>query len=123
MRDDELDAILEPFLSSDLARDVANVYGERRQYGVDAGPATVEVFRHFMDLVDDANEGPVIFLALAALQLRDNNLLATIRDTALKLIESGAAQRAWRPTDFRAIRGRKTALEGIATLLQESAVH
>ena len=122
MRDEELDAVLEPFLAPDLAREVATIYGERRHFNVDVGHATQAVFETFRELLHDPNEGPVIFLALAALQLRDGAVLAPIRDAAIALIDTGEAQRAWRPLDVMVNRQRKTALAALSELLATAAI-
>jgi hypothetical protein len=116
---DSLETLTGLFLASDLAREVQNVYYEHAGAGVGAGYATQAVFEAFRNLLTDPNEGPVIFMAIAAIQLRARNVLEPIRDAALALIESGDAQRAWRQFDAGVNRQRKLALEAIAALLRE----
>lgn len=122
MIDEELEAIVAPFLASDLARDVANVYGERRHYNVDIGFATQAVFEHFRELLNDPDEGPVIFLAVTALQLRDGVLLQPIKEAALALIDSGDAQRAWRQIDVTINRQRRSALAALRERIESAEV-
>ena len=114
---EELDNITAPFLASDLAVEVRNVYFEHAGTGIGPGAATAAVFDAFRNLLDDPNEGPVIFLALAALQLQSGQLLDPIRDAALALIESGDAARAWRPFDVTTNLARREALANFAALL------
>jgi hypothetical protein len=118
MTDDALEEIILPFLTADLARDVATVYLERRQQGVDPGYATQGVFETFRDLLVDPNEGPVVFLAIAALQLREGVVLGAIRDGAIAMIDSGEAQRAWRQTDVTINNQRRAALKALAERLE-----
>ena len=63
---EEIDNITAPFLASDLAVEVRNVYFEHAGTGIGPGAATAAVFDAFRNLLDDPNEGPVIFLALGA---------------------------------------------------------
>jgi hypothetical protein len=118
--DDEINDLTAVFLASDLAHEVANVYGDRVGVGIDPGFATQAVFETFRDLLGDPNEGPVIFLALASLQLRRRSVLPPIRDAVLALIESGDANRAWRQLDTGMNRQRKAALDTLADLLRAS---
>ena len=120
--DDELTVLTAPFLASDLAQEVQNVYFERAGVGVGAGPATQAVFETFRDLLGDPNEGPVIFLALACLQLRRRDVLPPVRDAALALIESGDADRAWRQSDSFVNQQRKAALRALASRLENAAL-
>jgi hypothetical protein len=115
---DELEAVTAPFLASDLALEVRSVYDERLTAGEGPGPATAAVFESFRNLLGDPDEGPVIFLAVAAIQLREGQLLDPIRDAALSLIDSGDAQRAWRPSTHDVLRDRRVALAQLAELLR-----
>ena len=119
---DSYDEICAPFLASDLALEVRNVLLEHAPHGADIGPATAQVFSLFGDLLRDPNDGPVIFLAVAAWQLQNLQLLAPVRDAALHLIESGDANRAYTRPDADAIIARKTALKKFADALREATV-
>jgi hypothetical protein len=116
--DEELEGIIAPFLEADLARDVANVYLDQSVGGLHPGVATAGVFEAFRELLDDPNEGPVIFLALASMQLRRGKVLAPVRDVCLELIESGDAQRAWRRIDPKLNEAKRKALDALATRLR-----
>ena len=118
--DETLQDITTPFLQSDLAQDVRNVYFEQTGHGLDTGPATYAVFQRFADLLQDANEGPVILLALAALQLQQGNVLQPIRDAALALIDDGSAARAWRQNEPALVKRRSAALKALADHLRAS---
>jgi len=116
--DDEMETLTAPFLASDLAMEVASVYHEHTGVGVGAGEATAAVISTFRELLADPDEGPVIFLALAATQLREGRLVEPVRDAAIALIESGDAQRAWRQTDATISIQRRTALAAVEEQLR-----
>ena len=118
MLDDEIETLTAPFLASDLAMEVASVYHEHTGVGVGAGEATAAVISTFRELLADPDEGPVIFLALAATQLREGRLVEPVRDAAIALIESGDAQRAWRQTDATISIQRRTALAAVEEQLR-----
>ena len=113
-----METLTAPFLASDLAMEVASVYHEHTGVGVGAGEATAAVISTFRELLADPDEGPVIFLALAATQLREGRLVEPVRDAAIALIESGDAQRAWRQTDATISIQRRTALAAVAEQLR-----
>lgn len=115
---DEIEDVTAPFLAADLAMEVRSVYDERLSAGEGPGPATAAVFETFRNVLSDPDDGPVVFLAVAAVQLREGQLLEPIRDAALALIDSGDAQRAWRPMDANVHRDRREALKQIAELLR-----
>ena len=121
MDDQQLHDLTAPFLAADLAQEVANLYLEHAGSGVDPGHATAAVFDAFRDLIADADEGPVILLAIAALQLRRGQMLPPVRQAALALIETGDAARAWRQGDGAMHRQRMEALEQLRTLLEAAS--
>lgn len=112
------DAELEPFFASDLAAEVRREYGSLAEHGIPSGEATHHVLTTFRDLLDHPNEGPVVFLALAALQLRDGYVLPVIRETALELINTGAAKRAYASTDLGVMKQRKQLLASLLAALE-----
>jgi hypothetical protein len=116
--DDEL----EPFFASDLAAEVRREFASRADHGVAIEQATRDVLAHFRDLLTDPQEGPVVFLALAAAQLRAGRLLPFIRDTALDLIRTGEARRAYASTDPALSRQRRQLLEALEVALESGAV-
>lgn len=100
----------EQFFTSDLAAEVRREYYQRAGHGIPDVDATRDVLHLFRDLLADPQEGPVIFLALAALQLQVGRLLPFVRDTALELIQTGEARRAYPTTDPVLNRKRKELL-------------
>ncbi|MGN6506094.1 MAG: hypothetical protein ACTHM6_11080 [Tepidisphaeraceae bacterium] len=118
--DESIESVTAPFLQSDLAQEVRQVYFEQTGVGVDAGPATHAVFQRFGDLLGDPNEGPVVLLAIAAVQLQAGAVLPPIREAALAMIDDGTAARAWRQSDIRSIKQRAAALEALGRQLADA---
>lgn len=112
------DADYEPFFSSDLAAEVRREYTSRVDHGVPIADATRDTLAVFRDLLADPQEGPVVFLALAALQVQDRRLTSFVRDTALDLIGTGEAKRAYANTDSTISRQRKELLEKLEAALE-----
>lgn len=117
---DELDELTAPFLATDMALEVRNVYDDQLTAGEGHGVATAAVFAAFRNVLDDPDDGPVVFLAIAAIQLRERAILEPIREAALALITSGDAQKAYRPVDANVSRDRKAALNQLAGLLADA---
>ena len=83
------DALLQALFASDLAQEVRAEFNERRGYGMSVVEATGEVIGSFRHLLERPEEGPVVIVTLAALQLLDGELHATMRDAAVELLREG----------------------------------
>lgn len=113
LTDDEL----EPIFASDLAAEVRREFDGRADHGVPIPDVTRDVLAHFRDLLADPQEGPVIFLALAALQLRAGHVMPFVREAALDLLRTGEAKRAYANTDPTVSKQRKQLLAGLEAAL------
>lgn len=112
------DAEYEPFFASDLAAEVRREYTSRVDHGVPVADATRDTLAIFRDLIADPQEGPVIFLALAALQVQDGRVMTFIRDAVLDLIATGEAKRAYANTDPTMSRQRRELLAKLESALE-----
>ncbi len=65
-------------------------------------------------------EGPVILIALAALQLREGYLQAVIREAAIDLIDSNEALNAYRFADSNQRKAVRQVLEQLRDVLQDT---
>jgi hypothetical protein len=83
------DDVIATVFASDLAQDVRAEFNERRGYGMSVADATGEVVAAFRHLLERPDEGPVVIAALAALQLREGELHAAVRDAAVVLLRAG----------------------------------
>ena len=108
--------------TSDLATEIRNEFVDRTEFNVPVRDATAHVLARFRDLLGDPNDGPVIIVCLAALQLESGELFASIRDAAIGLIESREAQRAWRCDDADLGRNRRAVLDRLAAALRDAPI-
>lgn len=108
--------------TSDLAAEVRGEFFDRSEFGVPVRDATAHVLTRFGKLLGDPNDGPVLIVCLAALQLDSRQLFESIRDAAVELIESREAQRAWKCLDHQLGQDRRAVLERLATALREAQV-
>jgi hypothetical protein len=107
---------------NDEANDIRALFEDELNVRASVAHATAEVLRESKDSLDDPESGPIIWLALAALQLGQGELHANVRDHALAVIDGGADLNRWEaegtPED---IAGRKRVLEGLRERLVGSA--
>lgn len=108
--------------ASDLALEIKSEFMELRGVGADVPACTTHVISRYRDLLSDPNDGPVIFLILAALQLREGHLQPTFRDAAVDLIESGEALRAYQAVEPNLRADRKSLLGAFLASLSEADV-
>ncbi len=87
--DDDREAVINALFASDLAKDVRGEFNARRDEGQDVNDATGAVITHFRHLLDRAEEGPVVIIAIAVLQRLERAPTPTFRDAALDLLREG----------------------------------
>ena len=109
-------------LSSDLAQEVRAEFEGRLSVGLPVPTATAHAFGRFRTALADPDDGPVVILALAALQWREGAVQAVIRDAAVDLIDSGEATAAHRSADAAARRARAQLLDAFADELRDGPV-
>ena len=86
-----------PLFDSDLAGQVRESFEEMLDFGASVTAATQETVHRFEGALRDGRDGPVVILALAALQVRHRQVHASIRDAALELLRDGHADRLISP--------------------------
>ena len=86
---EETDAVIDALFASDLARDVRSEFNVRRDEGLSVHDPTGAVFEHFRHLLDRADEGPLVIIAMAVLQQLERAPTETIRDAAVDLLREG----------------------------------
>ncbi len=109
-------------LASDLASEVQWEFNGHLSHGFDISAATRHVFARFRIALSSANDGPVVLLALAALQMKEGRVQAVIRDAAIDLIESGEAQAAFPAGTFDLRKSRENLLDQFVLELREARV-
>src|SRR5437868_5079753 len=103
---------------NDEANDIRALFEDELNTGASVAHATAEILRESKDALDDPESGPIIWLALAALQLQRKELQPNVREHALAVIDSGADLSRWeaegKPED---VEGRKRVLEELKSRL------
>ena len=79
----------------DLAADLRAEYEELMEAGMAPAEAVAQLVQNHPECLEDEDDGPVFWLALAALQVELGHLLQPVRQRALKVIEHGANLRRW----------------------------
>jgi hypothetical protein len=95
----------------DTAADVRLDYVAAVDEGASPSEATHRVLESWRTSNADPDQGPVIWLALAAVQLDRNELQEPVRAAALDVIERGAGLDRWREAGEEALRERRAVLE------------
>ena len=89
MPDAPADDPFAPLFGSDLATQVRESFAEMIDFGASVSAATQETIARFQGALKDERDGPVIIIALAALQVREREIFAAIRNAALELLQNG----------------------------------
>lgn len=105
----------------DVATDVRDEFEAALSSGLSVADATRYVLEHPPWPLDDEDEGPVTYLTLAALQLEHGALQPAIRDTALRIIASGAGMERWEDEGEDALPERLAVLTRFRGLLEKGA--
>lgn len=119
---DESDAVIDALFASDLAKDVRGEFNARRDEGMNVADATGAVVAHFRHLLDRAEEGPVVLIAIAVLQLLEAAPTTTFRDASLDLLREGHgfALRPGENIGFR--RDRERLREQLIEMLESATI-
>src|SRR5438128_9993942 len=99
---------------NDEANDIRALFEDELNTGASVAHATAEILRESKDALNDPESAPIVWLALAALQLQRKELQPNVRDHALAVIDGGADLKRWeaegKPEDAA---GRKRVLEDL----------
>lgn len=79
----------------DVTCDVRNDYLNRLRIGYSNVEATKEVIKRNIDFIDDEEDGPLFWLALADTQWKYGRLLSEVKEQAIKCIEEGKDLKRW----------------------------
>ncbi|MHB8644523.1 MAG: DUF4259 domain-containing protein [Thermomicrobiales bacterium] len=99
---------------NDEAADVRALFERELNNGASIAHATAVVLHESADALQDPEAGPIVWLALATLQLHRKTLQPEVRDHALAVIEGGEDLKRWEaeasPEDAA---GRKRVLDDL----------
>jgi hypothetical protein len=114
--------LLTGLLASDLAQEIRAEFIGRIDSGWQVPRATGHVLGKFQPALSSPQDGPVVLVALAALQVREGHLQEVMQSAAIDLIESGEALAAYKPADFAQRKSVAAMLEDFKELLSEMEV-
>ena len=86
---DDRDGVIDALFASDLAREVRSEFNARRDEGMTVRDATSTIVASHGHVLSRPEEGPVVIIALAVLQLLEHSPTTTFRDAALDLLREG----------------------------------
>lgn len=105
--------------SDDVACDVRAQFRDQLEEGVSVAAATKRILAEWSEALDDVEDGPVIWLALASLQWDRGAVQARVKSKAIKLIDSGADLERWRNDgDSRQVAARRGMLRKLRQKLE-----
>ncbi|TMR25620.1 hypothetical protein ETD86_00375 [Nonomuraea turkmeniaca] len=99
--------------SDDLACDVRDAYRELIEDETTDEEAQRGIMKSYAEVLDDPDDGPVFWLALAATQSKVGRLDPMVRDRALQIIEQGEGLSRWAEEGAKVLARRQAALHKI----------
>lgn len=102
----------------DVALDVKDTFDDALANGETLAAATRAVLEEFEDSLDDDDDGPIITLALAALQWERGKPQERLKKKALAIIEEGRGLERWEDAGAEELAGRRQALEALRAMLE-----
>ncbi len=97
--------------SDDTASDVRGDFRDYLGDGKSTEEATQLILKDYEGYVDDPDDGPVFWLALASTQWKLGRLLDWVRDRAIQVIDAGADLEQWAADNPKDLPKRKAVLE------------
>jgi len=83
------------FYQDDVAQDVRDEYKELLKIGLSNEEATQKLIKDNHHLINDMDEGPIFWCALADTQWKSGRLLPEVKEKAIQYIEDGKHIKAW----------------------------
>jgi hypothetical protein len=105
-------------LQDDLAEEARMLFDEGLAPGLDVPAATASVYEDLKEALAGEEDATVIWLALAALQLREGALQPEVRVHALEAVNSPAALSAWGLASPGAMVARQETLQRFKGILE-----
>ncbi len=95
----------------DVTCDIKDDYVDRLKAGYTNIEATKETIDRNMDFIQDEDEGPLFWFALADTQWKYGRLLEEVKEEAIKHIKSGKNLEIWKQENEKQYKKRKMVLE------------
>jgi hypothetical protein len=104
------EVIMVEIFDADLAADVRSAFEKRLKKSNSVEETTAFVLKKFKFALEDTDDEPIIFLALAALQLEQGAIQEQVRARALEIIDSGQDLQRWEEESTEIFEARKQVL-------------
>ena len=101
----------------DVALDVRGDFEEAVNGGASIEEASAVILGEYAEELEDVDDGPVVYLALAALQVERGRVQDPIRREALRVIDEGTNLPRWEDAGEEALTARKRVLDDLRTAL------
>lgn len=101
----------------DMAMDIKAEFDDAIAEGMTVKEATKQILQSFEDVLEDEDESPIVYLALAALQLEKGTIQKNIKKKALQVIESGQGLERWKEAGDELLVQRKEILDELKSSL------
>lgn len=101
----------------DIAMDVRAEFDDAIEEGMTVKRATKLVLESFQDVLEDDDEAPIVYLALAALQLEKGSVQVNIKKKVLKIIESREGLDRWKEVGGEVYNNRLNVLDELKNRL------
>ncbi|MBA2276576.1 MAG: MarR family transcriptional regulator [Chloroflexia bacterium] len=106
----------------DVAMDARGTFDDALVEGLSVPAATQRVREEYAEILDDPDEGPVVRLALAGLQLEQGALQPGAQREALAVIDQGQGLDRWEEAGEESLAERKQVLEAFKARLRSAPV-
>jgi hypothetical protein len=95
----------------DLALDIKDIFEEALKENGDIQSATEHILNEYEDVIEDEDDGPIVYLALGVLQLEHGSIQPEIKEQVIDIIEHGRGLERWEEAGKEALENRKNVLE------------
>lgn len=103
----------------DIAQDVRDTYKDRLRRGKTTKEITEELIEEYSGEIEDIDDGPIFWFALADIQWDYGRLLPEVKENAIKWIEDGSDIRRWEEEGTaKEVKVRKEVLEKLKNKLE-----
>jgi len=103
----------------DTALDIRDNFEEYIEEGLSITEATKRILEEYQEEIEDEDDGPIIHLALASLQIEHGELLEDVKKAALDIIENGRGLEIWEESGEDGLEERKKVLNELKSKLQK----
>lgn len=101
----------------DISMDIKAEFDNAIAEGMSLKQATKQILVSFSDVLNDEEEGPLVYIVLAALQIRQGTVIRKIKQEALKIISAGQGLERWEEAGEELFNKRKCVLNDLKSML------